>query len=584
MIFGNRVKKISILAMVGALALSIGACKSKENTEYADLESYFEIEQVGQYDGAAVIVDGRLSGAGFVKDGYYYINYQTVREKIDDHYYFDETEKILTYASSKHIYDAVSGQLTYAEDGKENTAGTEPVLWVDESAYISIDYIKIMNGGILSEAYSEPHRVDVKVNNQVTLAKATEATVLRTDKGVGYPIVADISKDAELYIVSDGDTWTKVCNEDGIMGYIENGKLGESYEKTWTLEKSWMEYEPYTYLTMDEKVCLGWHQMEYEGGNDSLSSLIKGADGLNVISPTWFEVTDIYGGISSLASKNYVDKAHKSGIQVWGLISDFIFGEDGNSLVNKALSVTSSRRKLIDNIMEEATACGMDGINIDFENIRRVYVEGYVQFIRELAIECESAGLVLSVDMYVPREDNQYYDRESVGEAVDYLVIMGYDEHWAGCNQAGSVASLPYVTNGITDTLLEVPASRVINAIPFFTRVWYEDSLENAPDGAVIVEDAINGDYALSSKAYGLETARKLLEDNGANIVWLEDLGQHYGEYYADGRLSRIWLEDKASLTAKLNVMKSNNLAGVACWRLGLESTEAWEAIGEFLK
>ena len=324
--------------------------------------------------------------------------------------------------------------------------------------------------------------------------------------------------------------------------------------------------------------------MEYAGGNDSLNKMTSGANSLNVISPTWFKITDEFGGISSLASKSYVDKAHKKGLEVWGLISDFNHDENGNYYINDVVKNTTSRRKLIENIINEAKKCGMDGINIDFEMIRLAAAEGYVQFMRELAIECEKINLVLSVDMYVPSSTNGYYDRQSIGEVADYLIIMGYDEHWAGCGEAGSVASLPFVKKGIEDTLKEVPAARVINAVPFFCRVWYEDTLENAPEGSIIVKDPINGDYALSSKAVGMGSAKELIRKNNGATRWLEDLGQYYSEYYIGDRLARIWLEDKESLALKLSAVKENNLAGIACWKLGLESTEAWDAIKDYMQ
>ena len=441
-----------------------------------------------------------------------------------------------------------------------------------------------MNASIDATIYNEPNRAVFNIAKAVETASITEDTQMRSDEGIENPIVADLNKGTTVNILGDDNGWTMIGTEEGLMGYVDSSKLSEVSNKERTFNQSWMDTEPYTYISKDYTICLGWHQMEYDGGNDSLNSMISGADSLNVISPTWFKVTDSFGGISSIASKSYVDKAHAKGLEVWGLISDFNYDEEGNYYINDVVSTTSSRRELINNIIEEATECGIDGINVDFEMIRLVAAEGYVQFMRELAISCEQENLVLSVDMYVPTGSNAYYDRESVGEVVDYLVIMGYDEHWAGCGEAGSVASLPFVQQGILDTLVEVPASRVLNAIPFYTRVWYEDSLENAPEGSVIVEDAINGDYALSSKAVAMGTAKEFLEKNGASLRWLEDIGQYYGECYIENRLARIWLEDKTSLTEKLNVMKENNLAGVACWKLGLESDEAWDAISDYMK
>lgn len=581
----SKIKRFIAITGVCAFAAFSGACSmEKENNEYADLNSYLFIYNVGENQGAAVIVNGEAAGSGMVKDGKYYISYTGLREYIDDHFYWDNTENVLTYASSRHIYDAVAGSTEYTADGTVRQMDGVIAATVEDEAYVSVDFVMEMNGSLDIKTYSEPNRIVINTADTVQAVKVESDTKLRTDKGVSYTIAADLSKGKELYVLEDKGSWSFVYCQDGIMGYVENSEISDATEKTIEKGQWWMDTEPYTYIASDEQICLGWHQMEYEAGNDSFGSVTSGNDQLNVISPTWFKLTDSYGGISSLASKLYVNKAHNSGLQVWGLINDFTYDEDGNYYVNQVVKVTSSRRRLIENIISEAKECGMDGINVDFEMIRLAAAEGYVQFVRELAIECERENLVLSVDMYVPTESNQYYDRESIGEVADYLIIMGYDEHWSGCSQAGSVASLPYVTQGILDTLEEVESSRVINAIPFYTRVWYEDSPENAPDGAVIVEDAVNGDYALSSKAVGMGTAKELLTENGATLRWLEEQGQYYGEYYIDGRLARIWLEDKESLSAKLNVMKENNLAGVACWKLGLESDEAWEAIEEYLK
>ncbi len=585
----NLYRKLKRIFVIASASVALTACSGDfnekgPNKEYVDLENYFEIVDIDGNEGVAIIIDGLNVGKGFIKEGNCYVPYECVREYIDDHYYWDNTEKILSYASSKRIYDVVQGVAEYKVNGAVNTYDKIIVVAIDDTAYINIDFLVMMNASIDATIYNEPNRAVFNIAKAVETASITEDTQMRSDEGIENPIVADLNKGTTVNILGDDNGWTMIGTEEGLMGYVDSSKLSEVSNKERTFNQSWMDTEPYTYISKDYTICLGWHQMEYDGGNDSLNSMISGADSLNVISPTWFKVTDSYGGISSIASKSYVDKAHAKGLEVWGLISDFNYDEEGNYYINDVVSTTSSRRELINNIIEEATECGIDGINVDFEMIRLVAAEGYVQFMRELAISCEQENLVLSVDMYVPTGSNAYYDRESVGEVVDYLVIMGYDEHWAGCGEAGSVASLPFVQQGILDTLVEVPASRVLNAIPFYTRVWYEDSLENAPEGSVIVEDAINGDYALSSKAVAMGTAKEFLEKNGASLRWLEDIGQYYGECYIENRLARIWLEDKTSLTEKLNVMKENNLAGVACWKLGLESDEAWDAISDYMK
>ena len=575
-------KSVAVIAFFMIIVLT--ACNNDKSITYVDLNKYMGISDIGGYTGLAVVVDGENVGSGFIKDGAYYLSYDAVREYVDDRYYWDETLKMLTYASSKHVYDIYVGTSEYTKDKEANNHQRDIVVCVDDTAYIDKDFVYLMNCDMDIAVYETPNRVVITTADEYTKKLLTKDVKLEADLSSSGNIVKDLSKDTAVTVVESENGWAKITTDDGFTGYVDASVLGGDITGTAQREDSWLKTEPYTYISKDYKICLGWHQMEYATGNDALNKMVSGADSLNVISPTWFKVTDQYGGISSLASKAYVDKAHKKGLEVWGLISDFNYDEEGNYYINEVVKNTVSRRNLIANIISEAQKCGMDGINIDFEMIRRVAATGYVQFMRELAIECDKIGLVLSVDMYVPVASNGYYDRESVGEVADYLIIMGYDEHWAGCGEAGSVASLPYVTAGIDNTLLEVPASRVINAVPFYTRVWYEDTLENAPEGAIIVKDPINGDYALSSKALGMDDAKELIEKNNGSSRWLEDMGQYYSEYYIGDRFARIWLEDKESLTLKLNVMKDRNLAGVAGWKLGLDSDEAWDVMAEYMK
>lgn len=577
-------KKLYVALMLIVIGVIAAGCMKKVNDKYVDLKEYLNISDIGGYEGFAIVVDGEVRGCGFIEGDIYFLPYDVIREYIDNNYYWDKTENIVTYASSENVFDIGLATNEYKENEEQIELTKKVATKVDDMAYLSLEYIELNNGAIKGAVFENPSRVVINTKEHIEVVTAEANTKLRSGESKSAEIVKDIKKGDKLIYINRGE-YAFVYTEDGLMGYVESAKMSATSMTPVDMSDGWMYESPYEYISMTEKVCLGWHQMENAGGNDSLNSVINGTDGLNVISPTWFKLTDHNGSISSLASSNYVEKAHDAGLQVWGLISDFNYDENGDYYVNTVVTNTTARRQLIANIITEAAACGMDGINVDFEMVRKVAAEGYVQFIRELAIECEKAELVLSVDMYVPTESNQYYDRASVGLVSDYLIIMGYDEHWATCGTAGSVASLPYVKDGITNTLETVDSSRVINAIPFYTRIWYEDSLENAPEGAIVIEDAVNGDYALSSRAVGMGAAEKLLKENGSTARWLEDLGQNYGEFYtSEGRFGRVWLEDKESLTLKLKFMKECDLAGVACWKLGLESEEAWEAIGEYLK
>jgi spore germination protein YaaH len=377
---------------------------------------------------------------------------------------------------------------------------------------------------------------------------------IRVKGGVKSPIITWAAKGSRVTVVESMNRWDKVRTEDGFVGYVEHRRLTDRSSETL---KSTFEKPVYKNITMDEPVTLAWHQLTSAEGNASFDNLIANTKGVNVISPTWYELTDNEGNFRSLADAGYVKKAHGKGLKVWALINNF--SKDVNTEI--LLSKTTTRRKLIESLMAEAEKYGFDGINLDFEGIKEEAGVHYIEFIRELSISCREKGLVLSVDNYVPMAGNKFYNRKEQGIVADYVIIMGYDEHYPG-GDSGSVASIGYVENGVKDTLLEVPKEKVILAIPFYTRVWTEDE---------------SGKTTASS--IGIANAKKWISENKVELNWLDESGQYYGEIKTSDGLKKIWLEEERSIGLKMNVIKQHNLAGVACWKLGFEPAELWDEI-----
>jgi spore germination protein YaaH len=286
-------------------------------------------------------------------------------------------------------------------------------------------------------------------------------------------------------------------------------------------------------------------------------------------------LTDDSGSVSSLASSSYVDKAHNNGLKVWGLISDFNYDSDGNYYVNKVVKSTTSRRNLIQNILNEADECGMDGINVDFEAMEGKAVgDGYIQFIRELSIKCENNDIILSVDVPVPASYNDFYQYGEQSNYADYVIVMGYDEHWGQASGEGSVASLNWVNNAVKNALAEgVPADQLVLGIPFYTRLW---NLTPTSEG----EDA---EYIIGFEHLGMEKAKNWMASNVQNPVWLEDCGQWYGETIQNEILYKLWLEDTDSLEKRLELIEEYSLAGAAFWKYGFETKEVWDLIIKYI-
>ncbi|MDR7814557.1 glycosyl hydrolase family 18 protein [Lacrimispora sp.] len=477
-----------------------------------------------------------------------YLPIEWVNDMLNERFYWDSNENLLVYA--------LPDSIVYADHSTVGTSG-KPLIWVNENGvYLSVGLVANYTD-IRVTAYDSAEHKRIFINNNWDAqqkAVVSEKGNVRVKGGVKSPIVTWISPGSQVTVLESMARWDKVRTEDGFVGYVERKRLGEVTSK---VLKSTFAAPVYTNVSMDEPVCLAWHQMTTLEGNGSFDSVIANTKGVNVISPTWFELTDNEGNFRSLAQEDYVKKAHDKGLKVWALINNF--SPDVNTEI--LMSKTSIRRKLIDALMSEVDRYGLDGINLDFEGIKEAAGVHYVQFIRELSIPCREKGIVLSVDNYVPAPGNQFYNRKEQGIVADYVIIMGYDEHYAG-GDAGSVASIQYVENGIKDTLAQVPKEKVINGIPLYTRVWTEGS-----DGKV------------TSSSLGIARAKEWVSENQVELYWQEELGQYYGELQSKEGLKKLWLEEERSIGLKMDLIKQYGLAGVACWKLGFEPSDLWDQI-----
>lgn len=500
----------------------------------------------------ALLLDNELQEEkGIYEDGQVYLPVGWVNEYLNQRFYWDEEEKLLVYALPESI--------VYADEDAQGEKG--PLFKVtDDGMYLSlglvVNYTDIRTR---SFATSQIKRVFIDTLwEPYDTAEVKKAGHVREKGGVKSPILTELEQGEQVDVLETMEKWSRVRTEDGYIGYIENRRLDGREQVT---PESSFEAPVYTSISMDEKVRLGFHQVTRQEANNTLESYVSVTKDMNVIVPTWFNVISDDGTYNSLASKEYVDKAHEMGLQVWAMVENVSTQESVKNLNTKTLmSSTSTRRKLIENLMKEADTYGFDGFNLDFESLKAEAGPHYVQFIRELSVSCRQKGLVLSVDNYVPSPYSAFYNRREQGIVADYVIIMGYDEHYAG-GDAGSVASISYVKDGIENTLKEVPKEKVINAVPFYTRVW-----------------TVN-EGKTTSKAYGIADARQWVADNHVDLTWDQELGQFYGSTVNGNGEQYIWMEDEKAMALKIGLVKDFDLAGVACWKLGFESSDIWDIV-----
>ena len=509
------------------------------SSEKMDLNEYYGEMADGEI--ALVIGTEKLEERGLVDGDRVYLPLDVVNTYLNQRYYWDSANQQILYATPS--------ELTSVSASSE--AGDK--VWVkDDKVYLNLTYVQEFTD---LDAYitKDPYRIAIQYKfKNVKTVTVKKNTSIRYRGGIKSAILTSVKKGTKLRLIEEMENWDQVATDDGYIGYIDKKKVGEA-EKT-KFERSFKK-EEYSYLTMDSKVNMVWHQVTSTDANAYFADATANMTGVNVISPT-----DTSGNIASIASADYVSQAHEKGLQVWGLIDNFT----QEVSTTETLSSTAARQNIISQLIQAAKDVGMDGINVDFESLSEDVGIHFLEFLRELSIECHKNNLVLSVDNPVPEDFTSHYDRAEQGRVVDYVIIMGYDEHYVG-SEAGSVASLPWVEQGIQDTLDEVPAERVINAIPFYTRLW------KTTGGNV------------TSEAIGMDQAQQTIADNNVETYWDKTTSQNYGKYDIDNSTYQIWLEDAQSVAEKVKLVSKYDLAGVSAWKLGFENNGIWQVISDNL-
>ncbi len=564
---------VFIVIVLFAVILSIFIKKYSPSKERVNLQEYYHLQAE---DDMALILDQQLiEDTAKYWDGQVYLKYETVQMYLNQRFYWDFNENILRYTTDSDVISVNAGENSYMEGKKNNTEAYTIVRVDGEAVYLALEFVqKYTNMDFVQ--YAEPNRAVITAAwGEISKAAVKKDTQIRVRGGIKSPVVSDVKKGSSVIVIENGDKWSRVCTENGMVGYVSNRRIGEIKQEIISRE---FEEPQFTHMLKDGPVSLGWHQVTSQEANQRIANVLQSTKGVNVISPTWFYLNDNEGNIYSLASREYVEYCHKQNVEVWGLVSNL---ENPDADATYVLTHTSTRDYLTNQIISAAIEYNLDGINLDFEALRDVG-DAYIQFIRELSIKCENNDLVLSIDNYVPSSYTAFYNRSEQAVFADYVIIMAYDEHYSGSEDIGSVSSIGFVEKGVTDTLQEVPAEQTILGIPFYSRVWELTPKEGAGED---VESASEGylPYTFTCTEEGMQTIEDRYTANGAQPVWSEEDGQYVAEYKAEEKTYKIWIENEVSLEEKLKVMKEHGLAGAAYWKLGLERPSAWDSIIKYV-
>ena len=557
----KRIKGIIIAAAAAGLVVIVAAMfvivRYTPTKEKMSGYKYFDIDK--NTDKVLVMIDGEsYPDTGINIDGRLYLPQEFIADNINVGFYYDKESDATLYSDTSYIYAFKKNQNDYSDDtGKIYTMDYSVIRDVDGECFIAWDYVAERTDCEYQYA-SEPDRLNVTLKSEAKqCVTAGKKTAVRYRGGIKSPVLEYVSKGDRLEYVDDIDEWIKVTTVSGYTGYVKKSEVSDTFEYV----REQKAVEEHNFLLKNEKITLAWFQVSGTAGNSSIDNNMSTISGVNVIAPTWYSVTDESGNMSSYASADFVSKMHQRGIDVWALVSDF----DTNVDFAQLYSSKAARTNMVNKLVGEAKSYGFDGINLDYENIKSAYAKDYLQFVRELSVACERNGIVLSTDNYKPEAYNRCYNLKEQSKFVDYVIVMAYDEHYAGTD-AGSVASFPFVKEAVEDTVQLVGKEHVIAGIPFYTRIW------TTTDGNT------------TSRAVGMQAAVDQLNSDGQVALWNDDCGQYVASYTVGNATRQIWFEEEKSIEAKMQVIQENNVAGVAGWKLGLEKSSVWPVISKYNK
>ncbi|HIV17090.1 MAG TPA: hypothetical protein IAB17_03785 [Candidatus Alectryocaccobium stercorigallinarum] len=520
-----------------------------ENDKVAEQDSLFNITSA---EDAAIIIDGEQNEAfGKNINGVLYIPYETVWNDINSGFYVEEAadtlfmtlpDQTLTWTVSDP-----SGYLYKDQDG---------------TYYISAECVsQYSNIGL--ETYEDPYRIVIDTQpGSGAYVSVVNDSVIRVSASKKAEIAVSCAAGDVLELLSNEGEWSLVASRDGHFGYIQSADIAETSVTEEYTAKPELEFET---LGTGGTIKMAWDYIGRPEDNEALDRMMEGTTGLNIISPTWFSISDTSGNLISYADAAYVEKAKNTyGLSVWALVGDY-GGEDATT--GEILQSYANRQNITAQLIESALTYGIDGINIDFEDIDEQYAPAYIEFLREFTQQAHMNGLIVSVDNYVPGYTD-HYRRDAQNDIVDYVIMMGYDEHTAYTSEYGSVASLPYVEGGITATLEEVAPEKLVLAVPFYTRGFTvpfgTDSFET--------ETLFMSDQETFMAEHGIE-----------NLTWDAAAGQYTGSSEDQSGRYYIWIENAESLAEKLSLVDKYSLAGACGWRLGMETDDIWPVWNEYL-
>ena len=504
-------------------------------------------------------VTSNLKKEIIIEDDNIYLSKQDL-ENFFDKYIYEDTENdniVTTYHNKIASISLEENKININGSNKETYAHAEnrdgiiyiPITELEDVYGIEIKYIE--NSKVLTIDSTSKEQKKAIITKNVAVKSSTKFIAKTLDR---------VKKGSYVVVVSEDNGYAKIRTENGKIGYVKSNKIANTVVVREEIQEQ---------NQINGKVNLVWDYYSEVASAPNRTGVTM--DGVNVVSPAFFhlnskgELTENIGQ----SGQQYIEWAHNNGYKVWAMVQNA-----GNGMINVTSEIMNDynkRQELINEIVSACVKYKLDGINLDFENMKQEDKDMYSRFVIELTPRLKDMGVVVSVDVTAPDGSETWsmcFDRHVIGDVADYIVFMAYDQYGTSSNKSGTTAGYNWVELSLNKFLKteEIESQKIILAIPLYARLWTEDS-----SGKVVKQTTVP-----------LKNMNSIVPEN-ANKQWNDDLKQYYVEYKDNSYTKKIWIEDEKSLEAKISLINKNNLGGVASWEKGMETDNFWTFLQEKL-
>lgn len=316
----------------------------------------------------------------------------------------------------------------------------------------------------------------------------------------------------------------------------------------------------------------------------SIRSFLAHADKVDILVPAWYG-TNAEGLVSGGPNPLVMDAAKQHHLPVMPIIvnSGFVQAE-----FHKFLGDAAAQNRMIEAMIRACKENGYVGIQFDFENVRWTDRDALSALVKDSAAALHREGLRLSIATVPnapggPGSETAFsawlyenwrgaYDLKAIGEAVDLVCLMTYDENtrWT---VPGPVAGWNWTVANLDYALKVVPPAKLSLGIPVYGYHWFA----GIPTKDATTELGYRPNP--TAKYIAAPDATDLARAYGARIEW--DAADRTAWCYVNRGDQREWIffTDARTFKERYELVKEKGLQGFCSWVLGDEDPAIWDTL-----